>query len=142
MGYFPDSGLGPWVDYTPAWTASTNPAIGNGTLLGRYKVVGKTVHLRIYMSAGSTTTFGSGDWSFGLPSGLTMKFETGEGRVTVGECVALDAGTTWRTGVVSQSSGGSLDIRSKDIAVAWQSSTPHTWTNGDSLSLTGTFEIE
>jgi len=63
--------VGAWVSYTPTWTASTtNPAIGNGTITGFYTQIGKTVTAVIEVVAGSTTTFGSGRYSFSLPSGL------------------------------------------------------------------------
>lgn len=57
-----------WTAYTPTWTASTtNPVINNGTLLGRYIKIGRTVHCHGEMIAGSTTTYGTGGWSFDLP---------------------------------------------------------------------------
>ncbi|MGW1158421.1 hypothetical protein ACWD5Q_06510 [Streptomyces sp. NPDC002513] len=63
-----NSFFGAWTVYTPAWTASTtNPVIGNGTITGRYMKVGRTVYCHINVTAGSTTTFGSGNYSFSLP---------------------------------------------------------------------------
>ncbi len=57
-----------WTSYTPTWTASTtNPGIGNGTLVGRYQKIGRTVNLHINLTAGSTTTYGSGTYAFTLP---------------------------------------------------------------------------
>lgn len=57
-----------WTAYTPTWIASTTaPSIGNGTLIGRYQRVGRTVSLVIDLTAGSTTTFGGGNYSFTLP---------------------------------------------------------------------------
>lgn len=57
-----------WVAYTPSWMASTtNPTIGNGSILGRYQKLGRTVIYDVTVSAGSTTTFGSGTYSFSLP---------------------------------------------------------------------------
>lgn len=57
-----------WTTYTPAWTAvTTNPVIGNGTLTGRHITVGVTSHVSILLIAGSTTTFGTGSYSFSLP---------------------------------------------------------------------------
>jgi hypothetical protein len=41
--------------------------IGNGTLSGRYRKVGKTLEVAIYFLAGSTTTFGSSLWGFSSP---------------------------------------------------------------------------
>jgi len=60
--------LGKWQSYTPIWTAdTTNPAIGNGTLTGRYVVIGKLCTYVLGMIMGSTTTYGSGNWAFSLP---------------------------------------------------------------------------
>lgn len=57
-----------WTTYTPSWTAaSVNPSIGNGTLQGRYVKAGRLVLVEIQMLAGSTTTFGTGGYTFTLP---------------------------------------------------------------------------
>lgn len=58
-----------WATYTPTWTApTTNPAVGNGSITGRWQQMGKTTHFWILLTAGSTTTFGSGVFQFGLPA--------------------------------------------------------------------------
>ena len=57
-----------WQSYTPTWTAdTTNPAIGNGTLAGRYVVIGKLCTYVLGLVMGTTTTYGSGNWAFSLP---------------------------------------------------------------------------
>ena len=57
-----------WTSFTPTWTATTtNPVIGNGTLAGKYIKIGKTVIAQYHLVAGSTTTFGSGNYRFSLP---------------------------------------------------------------------------
>ena len=59
---------GAWQSYTPTWTASTtNPSIGNGSIVGRYLQIGKTCWFRAYLQFGTTTTAGSGNYSVGLP---------------------------------------------------------------------------
>lgn len=59
---------GVWTTYTPTWTAATtNPTIGNGTLTGRYVVIGKVCHAMVYVLAGTTTNAGSGAYSFTYP---------------------------------------------------------------------------
>jgi hypothetical protein len=59
---------GAWTTYTPTWAGSgSNPAIGNGTLLGEYNKIGRQVSFRVYMLGGSSTTVGSGFYSFALP---------------------------------------------------------------------------
>ncbi len=57
-----------YTAYTPTWSASgTAPAIGNGTLSASYLLVGKLCYIQMYFAAGSTTTFGTGEWTFSLP---------------------------------------------------------------------------
>ncbi|MFC7217087.1 hypothetical protein ACFQLX_02700 [Streptomyces polyrhachis] len=59
---------GVWTAYTPTWTAATtNPTLGDGTLQGRYALVGNTCHFQLVLAMGSTTAFGSGAYTFGLP---------------------------------------------------------------------------
>lgn len=57
-----------WTTYTPTWTSSgTAPAIGNGTLLGRYMKIGRTVICHINMTTGSLSTYGTGNYNWSLP---------------------------------------------------------------------------
>lgn len=60
-----------WVSYTPSTTGS-GLTLGNGTITGRYKKIGKTVHNTISITLGSTSAIsGSGvNWSYFLPSGI------------------------------------------------------------------------
>ena len=61
-----------WTSFTTTWGASTtNPVIGNGTIVGAYKLFGKFLYFTIMITMGSTTTFGSGAYSFTIPAGLT-----------------------------------------------------------------------
>jgi len=57
-----------WGTYIPTWTAATtNPVIGNGSVTMLYLQVGKRVDLTIFLTVGTTTTFGSGAYKFTLP---------------------------------------------------------------------------
>lgn len=59
---------GGWVAYAPAWTGSTtSPTLGNGTLVGRYMLIGKTCYYSLQLTIGSTTNGGAGSWGFTLP---------------------------------------------------------------------------
>lgn len=58
-----------WTTYTPTWTgATTNPVIGNGTITGKYRRSANSdiVHWWLRILIGSTTTFGSGVYRFGI----------------------------------------------------------------------------
>jgi hypothetical protein len=57
-----------WTSYTPTWTSTgTAPVLGNGTLVGYYAKVGRLVTVKISLSSGSSTTFGTGNYIFSLP---------------------------------------------------------------------------
>jgi len=62
-----NSMLGAWTSYTPTWTSSTPPTLGNGTLLGRYMKIGRTCITEIHLTTGSSTTYGSGNYNWTLP---------------------------------------------------------------------------
>ena len=59
--------------YTPTWGASTsNPSIGDGTVSGLWRRVGECIEAQIEVVMGSTTTYGTGTYTFSLPSGLSI----------------------------------------------------------------------
>ena len=78
----------PWTTYTPIWTASTtNPTLGNGTLTGRYVVMGPTVVGEIRLNFGSTTNRGTGTYRFSLPTlGIAENYQP------MGQVVVRDEG--------------------------------------------------
>ncbi|MEU5716550.1 hypothetical protein AB0G71_12295 [Streptomyces sp. NPDC020403] len=93
-----NSMFGAWTPYTPTWTAASNPSIGNGTLTGQYIKIGRTCHVVLKLTTGSTTTYGSGGYSFGVPFTSAAGIDyTGSARL-----VAVQA---WHGGTIM--SGGS-----------------------------------
>lgn len=83
--------LAAWTSYTPTWTSSgTAPALGNGTLVGRYMKVGRTVTCQVNLITGSTTTYGTGNYSFALP------FTSANAGATYIGNAHLLAGTRWQ----------------------------------------------
>lgn len=64
-----NSFFGAWSTWTPTWQSSgTAPVLGNGTLVGRYLKVGRTVKYHINLTAGSTSTYGTGNYNHLLPA--------------------------------------------------------------------------
>lgn len=129
-----------WTAYTPTWTASVNPAIGNGTLTGAYRKIGKTLDVRIRMTAGSTTTFGTGDWRFALPAGVAAVGATGLWQVC--PAYAQDASTSNYIGAARiDGAGTTFFISSSAVAANWSAAAPFSWGNADFLTITGTIEV-
>ena len=131
-----------WTAYTPTWTAaSSNPAIGNGTIEGYYKVVGKTCFVRGNIAMGSTTTFGSGEWYVSMP------FTASHADAILITANLLDNGTAsynatmngaragfnYKSTVQYQAVGGTADSITP--------TTPFTWTNTDRFIWNGSYEI-
>lgn len=140
-----------WATYTPVWDAvsGTNPAIGNGTLAGRYLKLGKLLFLQIDLTAGSTTTFGtSTNWRFSLPSGLTAATPTS---TALGVGVAQPGTTTASRAMGSasliDSTHVTVDIWSGQLdggaAVAGflDNATPSAWTTSGRMHLEATLEL-
>lgn len=62
------NGIGEWTDYTPTWTATTtNPTVGNGSVVGRYARVQNLVMVQFKITFASTTNKGSGQYKISLP---------------------------------------------------------------------------
>jgi len=85
--------FGAWNSFTTSWTAATtNPAIGNGTIASSYSQIGKIVNFRIVLTAGSTTTFGTGFYGFTVP--VTAAAAAAGSYTTIGNTLALDFSST------------------------------------------------
>lgn len=56
------------IQYTPVWTSSgTAPSLGNADVRASYSVRGRIVRGTVQITFGSTSTFGTGQYSFSLP---------------------------------------------------------------------------
>jgi hypothetical protein len=131
-----------WTSYTPVWTAaSSNPVIGNGTITGQYKLIGKTCFVRGNIAMGSSTTFGSGEWYVSMP------FTASNADSILMTANLLDNGTAWynatingaragfnyKTAIQYQAVGGTAN----DV----NATQPFTWANSDRFLWNGSFEI-
>jgi hypothetical protein len=129
--------LGEWQDYSVRWLTTSPaalPSLGDGRLTGRYTRIGNTVHLRIELAIGATTSVGTGAWLFTLPAthagpvtadnplpiGIAYS-NLGHGMAMVGTgdapCFAIDAGGNFFSNL-----------------------TPNTWTAGSKFVLIATYE--
>ena len=134
--------LGAWTNYTPALTAdTTNPTLGNGSLVGRYKAFdAHTYAISISFTFGSTSNAGNGIWSFSLPPGVTavarsqtLSCEINDANVTHWAAVAVvNAGATKVTHIVP-GDGAAPRVVTNTI--------PMTWQAGDTIHINGIIEV-
>lgn len=132
-------GVGEWTSYTPVWTgAGGNPTLGNGSLTGKYSRVGTTVHFKIRLIIGSTTTLATGLWMFTMP--FTKEFAN---REALGPCLMEDVGAADWTGTANNLDGTTLFVAVSGAAglVYLTNTTPFAWGTDDFVSIQGTYEM-
>jgi hypothetical protein len=65
-----------WSTYTPtAAVGGSAITLGNGTIEGRFRKVMRIAHVSVRLTIGSTTSYGTGQWSWSLPSGNNMFYD-------------------------------------------------------------------
>ncbi len=132
-----------WTSYTPTWTAgTTNPSIGNGTIEGYYKVIGKTCFVRGNIVMGSTTTFGSGEWYVSMP------FTASHADAILMTVNLLDNGLAWYNATLNGARAGfntkapmQYQNTSNGTADSVTPTQPFTWTTSDRFIWNGSYEI-
>ena len=127
-----------WATYTPAWTSTgTAPAIGNGTLTGRYCKAGNLCHFSIYLLAGSTTTFGTGYYQWSLPATAATLYHLCGAQGYDSSAASVATGLAWvapTLGYVEVSAATGFP------ALKWAATSPFTWADGDWVRISGTYE--
>lgn len=132
-----------WQSYTPSWTASSvNPAIVNGSIVGSYRRVGDALDIRINLSMGSSTTYGTGTYRFSLPLGYTTQSTINGNRS--GMAHLRDDGTSANrdfAGVTPIADAIYFQLTAKDFNSV-SPTIPFTWANGDSMDIFCTIPIK
>lgn len=121
-----------FISYTPTWTAVTvNPAVGNGTLAGAYSRSGRTITATFSLIAGTTTTFGTGDWRLGLPA--AVRNSTGVQKIGAG--LLVDASAPLRYAVTTYGSPGNAYMNMDGYAIATKvgAAAPFTFAQSDEI---------
>jgi hypothetical protein len=131
------SGMGYWTSYTPTWASAANPqpAIGTGTITGKYTRIGNTVHFKIQVAMGGTTSFGTGVWTFSLPVSGQFQFRA------LGAAAALDSGTNYRVGMTYLTAAGTCSVVFDSDTNTVQPTQPFVWASGDALYIEGHYDI-
>lgn len=135
---------GAWTAYTCNWTAATtNPTLGNGTLNAAYSQYGRTYTVRLELATGTTTTFGSGQYSFSLPTTAAT------GNITVGHGHGITSGARWMlNGIITTGGQNTIAIASPNSStsanISFLGSAAGiggvTWTSGQTVRMTIVYE--
>ena len=120
---------------TPTWIASVaNPTIGDGTLSYSIRIVEGVAFLTMKMVAGSTTTFGTGNWTF-------LGFGPNANETVLGTWLAK-VGSNYFSGA-ARILGGTTEIKGYGYnnANEFFSGFPGSWASGDELTITIAYPI-
>lgn len=139
---------GAWSAYTPALTAAvTNPTVGNGSLIGRYRMYGKTVHFALEFVYGSTSTAGSGAWSFSLPPGHLVT-NVANTPVFVATCNGSVGGFRFHADATLAPTASTFQMfaptttTNNALTTVQQTVMGNAWANGNFIRVTGTYETD
>ncbi len=124
-----------WV---PVWTTSgTAPTLGNGTLVGDQKIIGKMVYTYIRLTWGSTTAGGTGTWIFTLPANQTSGTDVIKGFVNDNSATL----THPAIGLLSSNTVARTAAHTNAGVIASITAThPFTWAVNDILLLSGQYQ--
>lgn len=116
-----------WTSYTPS---AINVTVGNGTMVAKYKQIGRVMHVYIQFTLGSTSAIGS-DAGFGYPvAGVS---ESRNGRSWYYDVSTQNHYIGW------WSSSGYLKYQGLFGVV--NATTPFTWATGDVIAAAMTYEV-
>lgn len=139
-----ESMAGEGADYTPTWASGgTAPSVGNGTLAGRRILMGDIAIVTIKLTGGSSTNWGTGNYSFSLPADAPAAATAD----IVGTCFVGDSsvgGAGYSTGVAFVGAGGTTVgayIGAKNAASAISNTNPQTMATGDRIWLFLIYEV-
>lgn len=127
--------------FLPVWASSgTQPAIGNGSLYGDYTVQGHRIFGTLYMAIGTTSTVGTGNYTWQLP----FKCNSDTYAHGAGPFSGLDSGTQWYMGTALFSAANTSLIglsHHGNTGGNWSATTPVVPANGDTIRLNFSYEI-
>lgn len=121
-----------WTSYVPSLTSTSgSPSVGSGTLVGRYRQMGKTVDVRICLTWGAGTSYGTGNPSISLPV-APLDYPQ------VAYAVLQDFGTnTFTAGAIFEAT---TKLTPLSASGALTNTSPFTWATSDKLVIFATYE--
>ena len=132
-----------WTSYTPLWTSSgTAPALGNGTIVGYYAKAGRLVTAKIAMEGGSTTTFGTGSYSFSLPFTAAVTGIAANNFAHTGTWATANSGVAYYVigAIITQSAPTVVQGIVSSTANFFGATAPASWNAGSQFVCTVTYE--
>ena len=138
-----------WTSYTPTFVDSLGTAITNlgttgGTLIGRFKKIGKVAFVNINLKTATGASLGSGAWRIGLPADAPgMTLSTPVSSVTLPAVMLL--GSVFYQGVAGNINGTGatqISIIAQGFttgAALVTATSPAAWTTGQ-LAINGSYE--
>lgn len=133
-----------WVSYSPTFTAAAGGAtVGNGTLEGWWRRIGDSMEVMVALTWGSTTSAGSGESRFSIPSGFTVD-DSKKISDLRGVCWAYDSSASGNRhagiGIVVNSAGEELRTLCDNNSTT-DATNPFTWASGDSIQFITDFPV-
>lgn len=133
-----------WQTYTPTWSSSgTQPAVGNGSITGKYLRMGRECSVHIALIAGSTTTYGTGQYYFSSPfshQGVHTSIPT------VGTAWCINQGNYYLTGTVNIQTLTTVSVflptsTASNAQAQWSATTPWAFKNTDQIAINYRFPV-
>jgi len=116
--------------FTPTWSSTgTQPVLGDGTIVGNYSRQGNLVTVYAQITAGTTTTFGTGIYRISLPANAPVVNVQAQmcGNVRASHAGLLYFGTV----AVPGFGAGQYAEFQRDTVNGFTFNTPATWSSGD-----------
>ena len=134
----------PWTSFTPAWSAvSVNPAIGNGSLVANWRRRGDSLECTYLITMGSTSTYGTGDWIFGYPSGLQVNTTKLQGSSSNNTMIGFGGvvQSAYHSLVTVYDAVTQFRASADNASGRVSASSPEAWGNGQTLMITAIVPI-
>lgn len=135
----------PWTSWTPTWA---NLTIGNATVSGKYKQIGKTVTAVLAVTLGNSSSVSTSP-TFTLPvtaAGTGTYPADSLTLLPIGVCSIHDASAAFFQGLVVMNSTTTALLYAVDASATYgrwttiSSTVPMTWTTSDKILATITYE--
>ncbi len=128
---------GTWTAYTPA-VGGTGWALGNGTITGLFARIGKVVYVRVSVTWGSTSTYGSG-----TPPTFTLPSTAASVYAADGNATAASIGVNeyrWQVFITTTAIGPAIFANDTGASTGLPNGTqPFVWKATDQLHIIGVY---